>query len=208
VKAIDWQRYDELKGQGLSGRQIAEELGIAESTLRGLVKRRQVQVPEGTRGTPGTQGTPARRKTARIDRVPAGTQETQAPSSELHALVNALMPLLVAEVEKHLDQRVPQVPQAEPPPPVQGRPKGIPGYPEHPEKDTRFNMHIPAGERWELYAVAKGLGLDPSLLLRQVWQAFMATPRAQEALQRALPFMGTQGYPQGTLPSHTEEQNS
>jgi DNA-binding transcriptional regulator LsrR (DeoR family) len=37
VHAIDWQRYDALKAQGLSGRQIAEALGIAESTLRGVI---------------------------------------------------------------------------------------------------------------------------------------------------------------------------
>ena len=41
ARAIDWQRYDALRAEGLSGRQIAEVLGIAESTLRGLVKRRK-----------------------------------------------------------------------------------------------------------------------------------------------------------------------
>ncbi len=37
---INWQRYDALKARKLSRRMIARELGIAESTLRRLEKRR------------------------------------------------------------------------------------------------------------------------------------------------------------------------
>jgi hypothetical protein len=41
ARDIDWQHYDQLKAQGRSGRQIAQAMGIAESTLRGALKRRQ-----------------------------------------------------------------------------------------------------------------------------------------------------------------------
>jgi len=37
---INWDRYDALKGQGLSRRAIAREMRIAETTLRRLEKRR------------------------------------------------------------------------------------------------------------------------------------------------------------------------
>jgi IS30 family transposase len=41
ARDIDWPRYDQLKAQGRSGRQIAQDMGVAESTLRGALKRRQ-----------------------------------------------------------------------------------------------------------------------------------------------------------------------
>jgi excisionase family DNA binding protein len=37
---INWERYDELKRQGLSRRAIAREMRIAETTLRRLERRR------------------------------------------------------------------------------------------------------------------------------------------------------------------------
>jgi excisionase family DNA binding protein len=37
---INWERYDELKGRGLSRRAIAREMRIAETSLRRLEKRR------------------------------------------------------------------------------------------------------------------------------------------------------------------------
>jgi len=37
---INWERYDELKAQGLSRRAIAREMRMAETTLRRLEKRR------------------------------------------------------------------------------------------------------------------------------------------------------------------------
>jgi excisionase family DNA binding protein len=37
---INWERYDELKAQGLSRRAIAREMRIPETTLRRLEKRR------------------------------------------------------------------------------------------------------------------------------------------------------------------------
>ena len=68
----------------------------------------------------------------------------------------------------------------------------LPGYPEDPTKDSRYNLHLPAGELWELKAVAASMGLDLSHLLRQVWQAFRVSPQGQQALHQAL---GTKGLP-------------
>jgi hypothetical protein len=41
ARDIDWQHYDQLKAQGRSGRRIAQEMAMAESTLRAAPKRRQ-----------------------------------------------------------------------------------------------------------------------------------------------------------------------
>jgi len=38
---MNWERYDELKRQGLSQRQIAAELGIPRTTLRDRLKKRR-----------------------------------------------------------------------------------------------------------------------------------------------------------------------
>ena len=70
-----------------------------------------------------------------------------------------------------------------------GPPQGprMPGYPEEPTKDTRYNLHLRAGELWELKAVVASMGLDLSHLLCQVWQAFRGSPQGQQALHKALP---------------------
>ena len=68
----------------------------------------------------------------------------------------------------------------------------LPGYPEEPTKDARYNLHLPAGELWELKAVAASMGLDLSHLLHQVWQAFRMITQGQQALHLAL---GTRGLP-------------
>ena len=54
-------------------------------------------------------------------------------------------------------------------------------------KDSRYNLHLPAGELWELRAAAASMGLDVSHLLRQVWQAFRVSAQGQQALHQALP---------------------
>jgi hypothetical protein len=53
TRAIDWHRYDQLKAQGLSGRQTAEAMGIPESSLRRQVHKREA-LTDGVSGqTPG-----------------------------------------------------------------------------------------------------------------------------------------------------------
>src|SRR6266852_3452769 len=54
---LDYDRYQELHGQGLSQRLIAKELGIAESTLRDNLK--VMQKAQASQGLPqGDQGPP------------------------------------------------------------------------------------------------------------------------------------------------------
>jgi hypothetical protein len=97
----------------------------------------------------------------------------------------------VASVRPAEVPEVPQVPQG----PL--RRVQVPPYPDDPKKDARYNLHIPAGELWEIKATAAALGLDPSRLLRHLWQTFRSTIEAKQALQRALP-QGTPGTPPDT----------
>src|SRR5438445_3908184 len=61
---LDYDRYQELKRQGLTQRQIAKELGMAESTLRDNLKVMQKAqashgLPQDDQGPPqGDRGTP------------------------------------------------------------------------------------------------------------------------------------------------------
>ncbi len=124
------------------------------------------------------------------------------------AVAARLFPLmqgwLDGQVPSGVPQRVPDevpdevpewVPLLQSPLAFLGYPKGTPGYPDHPEKDSRLNLHLPAGERWEFRAVAKGLALEPSLLFRRLWRGFMQTPEAKAALHR---YLDAQGTPEGT----------
>ena len=56
ARAIDWTRYDRLKAQGHSERDIADALGIPRTTLRRAIEKRQgppapVQTPVQTTDT-------------------------------------------------------------------------------------------------------------------------------------------------------------
>ena len=52
AREVDWPRYDRLKAEGRSGRQIAKLLGLPESTLRDALKRRQALARQ--EGAPST----------------------------------------------------------------------------------------------------------------------------------------------------------
>ena len=102
------------------------------------------------------------------------------------------------EVPGKVPDEVPEwVPLLQSPLAFLGYPKGTPSYPDAPEKDSRLNLHLPEGERWEFRAVAKGLDLEPSLLFRRLWRGYMQTPQAKDALHR---YLAAQGTPEGTPP--------
>jgi hypothetical protein len=67
---IDWARYDQLKAQGHSEREIADALGIPRTTLRRELEKRAAEPTQAHPGTPATDhaqdtrahpSTPARR---------------------------------------------------------------------------------------------------------------------------------------------------
>src|SRR5262249_5705314 len=52
TRAINWARYDRLKAQGRSERDIADALGIPRTTLRREIEKREAQPTEAHQGTP------------------------------------------------------------------------------------------------------------------------------------------------------------
>jgi hypothetical protein len=197
----DWEtldpQIDRLKQNGLDASAIARQLKIAWTIL---INHR-----------------PDLRKDAAPSQVPAQVPQkvperystgTQPP--DLNTLAAALMPRLLdalkPAVESWLTQQVPpQVPELVPTKVLDEVPgpsaveylQGTAGYPHDPQRKAQFHWHVPAGELWELRAVAEGLQIDMSLLLRKLWRAFMRTPEAQAGLERSRTRKGTR---RGTRP--------
>lgn len=196
---------DRLKDQGWNDTQIARDLGISRQTLIDHLRRR---------GSPGVPSqTPKRVPTRTPAQVPMGAnrgsvegtvidEEVNFPVADdlqhqtLERLAEAVLPLVLAGIEAWLETRVPQrvpigVSRPEEMIPVRRYPAGTPGYPNDPRRDSRLNLHLRAGERWEVHAVAEALHTTPSALIRQLWADFMASPHGHDALQRSLAKMGT-----------------
>jgi hypothetical protein len=95
----------------------------------------------------------------------------------------------------HLPQQRLQVPMGIP----------VPQYPDDPQRDTRLNLHLAAGEAWEIRVLGTAFGMTPSHLIRQLWQAFRVSPQAKQALQQALDSERTQGVLEGPLTGTPEE---
>jgi hypothetical protein len=145
------------------------------------------RVPQGTQQPGVSQGTP----------TPAEVTVKQVADA-VEARFQPWMQRVVDALERAPEETPEWIPVQVDPGAFRGHPKGTPGYPEHPEQDSRQNLHLPAGERWEFRAVAKGLKLDPSVLFRRLWRGYMQSPQAREALQRYVRDMGiSRGTPEG-----------
>ena len=152
---INWQRYDELKAQGISERQIAERLGVARSTLQGHVKRR---------------GLPVQRPVQNIDTGAVSSVNTGAVQTLGTAAVQRLeqletdvqgLRLLLQSVIDRLDQPAVQTP-------VQIT--ALPPYPHG--KAVRWNLWILDSIRDEIATLAAERGLSPSQLVQELlWKA-------------------------------------
>jgi hypothetical protein len=209
-KAIDWSHYDTLKAQGLADREIARQWGIPWGTFH---REKQKDMGQAGLMLPAperrdTSGVPARVPQQKSIGSPKGTPPGTPSSLDVEGLAEAVAVRLFPMMQGWLDRQVPpqvpgEVPEEVPewvpllqsPLAFLGYPKGTPSYPDHPEKDSRLNLHLPEGERWEFRTVAKGLDLEPSLLFRRLWRGYMQTPQAKEALQR---YLAAQGTPEGT----------
>jgi len=218
---MDWTQYDHLKAQGLSDRAIARQWEVPWTTFRRHLEKRKGQtglmLPAPERhetqqgGTSGVPWQVPRQKPIEPQRgTPPGTPSSMDVDGLAEAVAARLFPIMQGWIDRQVPQRVPQqvpeevpeevpewVPILQSPLAFLGYPKSTPSYPDHPEKDSRLNLHLPEGERWEFRAVAKGLELEPSLLFRRLWRGFMQTPQAKEALQR---YLAAQGTPEGIPP--------
>jgi hypothetical protein len=209
-----WQRRLQRRRAGTSWQQIAKDERIPWGTFGRHLKQARTagHVPPEAELPPipharkrGTPRVPETGSPSQISRqVPQGTSSAPAVAPPatipVEAIADAVAAQVLARLQPLLEARVPeevslQVPEWVPGSgglaPLPRYPLGTPGYPDKPHRDSRLNLHVPAGERWEVRAVAQGLKEEPSLLLHKLWRAFMTTTMAQEALQRYLTEMGT-----------------
>jgi lambda repressor-like predicted transcriptional regulator/predicted DNA binding CopG/RHH family protein len=190
AREIDWPRYDQLKAQGYSGRQIAQALGVAESTLRGLVKRRQEHQPEAfiSRVSGQTPGVPKRvpnRASQRVsDRVPEQVLAPSLPAAStsdmaplLHDILQELRTLTqglagrVSPQTPPVSTETPRVPER-----VSNKvSKAVPIAPR--EKTERWNLHLPIDLITKIKAKAQALGVHPSELVAEVLRQWLAEER-------------------------------
>jgi hypothetical protein len=73
---------------------------------------------------------------------------------------------------------------------------GIPGYPNAPHKDSRLNIHLPEEERWLINAIADGLEVNISSLVRRILAEWSQQDEAQTGLRAHLERRGIQ---EGTM---------
>ena len=105
---IDWSQHDDLRTQGLSRRERARRLGIAESTLRDAEKRRAPTAQGSSSGAP--PGTPANG-----DRPPGSVLPVPV-MPDLTMQLQDLEAGITAYIDRRLEEaigpsRPPQVPQ-------------------------------------------------------------------------------------------------
>jgi hypothetical protein len=153
---INWQRYDELKAQGISERQIAERLGVARSTLQDHLKRQGLA--------------PVQRPVQNIDTGAVSSVDTGAVQildtaavqriDQLEGEVQGLC-LLIQSVIDRLDQPAVQAP-------VQIT--ALPPYPKG--KAVRWNLWILEPIRDEIATLAAERDISPSQLVQELlWKA-------------------------------------
>jgi hypothetical protein len=158
ARAIDWARYDRLKAQGRSERNIADALGVPRTTLRRALEKRQ--------GPPAPVQTPGQTiDTGAVQSVDIGAEhglDTGAVQrlDRLEDRVVALTTLV-----KSLAERMPVTPE---PTPVQIT--TLPPYPKG--KAVRWNLWILEAIRDELTTLAAERDMAPSQLVQEfLWKA-------------------------------------
>jgi hypothetical protein len=173
ARDIDWRRYDQLKAQGHSGRQIAQALGVAESTLRGALKRRQAQnsipvqrtVQDGA-GNPTMHGAGAVHDSA--------VQTTMHGAVQVHNSAEVPIPAAVAEELRRLWAAIDAL-RADMHRPVQATVQSLPEplFEDPADNATeRWNLYLKHGLRVRIEALAQARGVAPSRVVQEIlWQA-------------------------------------
>jgi hypothetical protein len=171
AREVDWPGYDRLKAEGRSGRQIAQLLGLPESTLRSALARRQARghPPE----PPPVQRPVQTSDTGAVSRVDTGAVQPfdTGPVQRLDALEQEVqgLRLLMQSVLGRLDH-----------PPVQ-TPVQITTLPPYPKgKAVRWNLWISDVIKDRISAMAAERQLSPSELVQEyLWKALTATQAAE-----------------------------
>jgi hypothetical protein len=174
ARAINWARYDRLKAQGHSERDIAGALGIPRTTLRRELQKRE--------GPPST-----------VDRGRAHVSPSTVgrPPSEISAAVSAALQPLLARLEA-LEAAVEGRPAgAEPSTVHRPRSQRPPSPPDtstvHPatvdpeawelrqaKHSVRWTIYVPRAMQEEIKRRAAAAGRNPSLLVQQALRRWLA----------------------------------
>jgi hypothetical protein len=160
ARDIDWRRYDRLKAQGRSGRQIAQDMGVAESTLRGALKRRQ------STSSPLVQSSADQSSAVQsgAESLPTALVPTVAAAAIIDLLRQTLARLDTVEhdLKAIREDRQPGAVQSGAEPPTL--------TPEE-ARAERWNLWLPRGLRQRIEAVAKARGHAPSKVVQEaLWQ--------------------------------------
>ena len=194
---IDWERFDELKAQGLSLRRISAEMGIPEATLRQSAQRREKahqSTPQAPKLWTVHPGTPEPTEIASEEQY---TQEhlstlPDADATEVHhGTLEGHQ-----EVMEDISQSVPDAPHIS----TEDASHGIPEHPSTPivhqevSLDDSSTVHsgvparqeslmstpivhpgTPTADDWELWTIIKARWLEVEKMLADR-QALLSTP--------------------------------
>jgi hypothetical protein len=183
-------QIDRLKQDGLDASAIARQLHIPRRTLTD--HRPDLRKDVRTSQVPATvsRKVPNRYPKGTLDQIDASVVDLDALTEALKGRVlEAIKPAFHAWLAQQAPGQVPiWVPMKildEVPGATSGEYlEATLGYLPDPQRNAQFHWHLPKRELWELRAVAQGLEVDMSLLLRKLWRAFMKTPEAQAGLER------------------------
>jgi hypothetical protein len=175
LREIDWQRFDELKAQGLSMQRISEAMAIPKRTLEDRLRQRRQEhqgTPEGHQSTPEEHlSTPAHQGTL---------EEYQEVIEEVHQSVPDA-PHVGAEeedqsVSEHLSTPVVH-PELSPDDSHMAHP-GVPARQERLVSTPMVHPGTPTEEDWMLWTAMKGRWTEVEKMLAE-WQSrhvLLSTP--------------------------------
>lgn len=188
ARAIDWTRYDQLKAQGHSEREIARALEIPRTTLQRALQRHErppSTIHDTARDRPRST---VPRPPPTVDHAPSTVHRLQADLNT--ALAAALQPVLARldALETGLAQRSPE----EPPSTVHG--SSVHGPPSQRDTSTvhparvdrdawelrqlkhaeRWTIYVPRTMKEELKRRAAARGQNPSILVQEALRRYLA----------------------------------
>jgi hypothetical protein len=198
---IDWQRFDELKAQGLPLLRISAQMGIPEATLRQSAQRRErvhPSTPEAHQETPkahpstpqepelwmGHPGTPEHTEISPDEHDTQEHQGTLEGHKEVMEDISQSVPDVPHIIAEETYQSIPEHPSTPEVHPEMSLPhssaehSGVPARQSHLMSTPMVHPGTPTEEDWELWAVMKTRWTEVEKMLAdwQTRQALLSTP--------------------------------
>jgi hypothetical protein len=162
---IDWQRFDELKAQGLSYGKIGKQMDIPEATIRQRAQRREREhqsTPAENQETPEVHpSTPYEAEL--LTEHPSTPEPTEILPDEQYTQEHLSTP------EVHPEMSLPHTSTAH---------SGVPARQEWPAEVPSVHPGTPTADDWELWNTIKARWLEVEKMLaeRHTRQALFSTP--------------------------------